>query len=95
MAELLTTSSLLALVALTALEIVLGVDNLVFIASLTDRLPRERQPFARRTAVLSAVAVMLWFISPVSSFIERHLVFVVMLNLKLRGQKVNHAPTMS
>jgi predicted tellurium resistance membrane protein TerC len=54
MAELLTTSSLLALVALTALEIVLGVDNLVFIAILTGRLPRERQPFARRLGLGAA-----------------------------------------
>ena len=43
MAELLTASSLLALVALTALEIVLGVDNLVFIAILTGRLPPENR----------------------------------------------------
>jgi len=48
MAELLTASSLLAFVALTALEIVLGVDNLVFIAILTGRLPREHRPMARR-----------------------------------------------
>ncbi len=48
MAELLAPSSLLALVALTALEIVLGVDNLVFIAILTGRLPPERRPQARR-----------------------------------------------
>ena len=33
-----------SLVTLTALEIVLGIDNLVFIAILVGRLPRERQP---------------------------------------------------
>ena len=48
MAELLHWSSLVALVALTALEIVLGVDNLVFIAILTGRLPPERRAFARK-----------------------------------------------
>ena len=40
--------ALIALVTLTAMEIVLGIDNIVFIAILTDRLPREQQPFARR-----------------------------------------------
>ena len=30
----------IALVTLTAMEIVLGIDNIVFIAILTDRLPR-------------------------------------------------------
>ena len=48
MAELLQVSSLIALVALTALEIVLGVDNLVFIAILTGRLPPEHRAMARK-----------------------------------------------
>lgn len=39
---------LIALVALTAMEIVLGIDNIVFIAILTSRLPKSQQPSARR-----------------------------------------------
>ena len=35
-------------VALSALEIVLGVDNLVFIAILTGRLPPEKRAMARQ-----------------------------------------------
>jgi predicted tellurium resistance membrane protein TerC len=37
-----------ALVTLTALEIVLGVDNVVFISVLTEKLPRNRRADARR-----------------------------------------------
>ena len=37
-----------SLLTLTALEIVLGIDNLVFLAILTNRLPPERQTSARR-----------------------------------------------
>lgn len=48
MAELLSFELLIAFFALTALEIVLGVDNLVFIAILTNRLPVEDQSLARR-----------------------------------------------
>jgi len=48
MSELFAPSSLVAFVALTALEIVLGVDNLVFIAILSGRLPPERRAQARR-----------------------------------------------
>ena len=44
----LTTDGLIALVTLSLMEIVLGVDNLVFIAILTGRLPPDRQPLARR-----------------------------------------------
>jgi predicted tellurium resistance membrane protein TerC len=54
MDELLAAQSLMALVALTALEIVLGVDNLVFIAILTGRLPPEHQASARRLGLAMA-----------------------------------------
>lgn len=36
-----------ALITLTLLEIVLGVDNIIFISILTGKLPPERQPSAR------------------------------------------------
>jgi predicted tellurium resistance membrane protein TerC len=48
MAELITLSSLVAFVALAVLEIVLGVDNLVFIAILTGRLPPEKRNLGRK-----------------------------------------------
>jgi predicted tellurium resistance membrane protein TerC len=54
MTELFAPASLMAFVALTALEIVLGVDNLVFIAILTGRLPPERRAQARRLGLAMA-----------------------------------------
>ena len=56
MNELLTLSSLVAFVALSALEIVLGVDNLVFIAILTGRLPREKRALGRQLGLALAAA---------------------------------------
>lgn len=54
---------LVALVALTAMEIVLGIDNIVFIAILTGRLPAQQQPAARRCglslAMLMRIALLL------------------------------------
>ena len=38
----------IALVTLTALEIVLGIDNIIFISILVGRLPPERRDLARR-----------------------------------------------
>ena len=53
----------IAFAMLTALEIVLGIDNIVFIAILTDRLPREQQPLARRLglgiAMVSRILLLL------------------------------------
>src|SRR3569833_2187598 len=38
----------IALVTLTALEIVLGIDNIIFISILVGRLPPERRDLAQR-----------------------------------------------
>jgi len=45
----------IALATLTALEIVLGVDNIVFISILAGKLPADRQAAARRTGLLLAM----------------------------------------
>ena len=45
--SLLTAEALVAVVTLTALELVLGVDNVIFIAILSGKLPREQQTRAR------------------------------------------------
>jgi len=44
-----------ALLALTAMEIVLGIDNIVFISVVSSRLPVEQQPSARRIGLLAAM----------------------------------------
>jgi len=41
----------LGLLTLTVLEIVLGIDNIIFISILAGKLPREQQARARRVAV--------------------------------------------
>jgi predicted tellurium resistance membrane protein TerC len=50
-----TTEGLLALITLTFLEIVLGVDNVVFISILSNKLPADAQQRARRTGLLAAM----------------------------------------
>ncbi|MEE4154735.1 MAG: hypothetical protein V2I27_11300 [Erythrobacter sp.] len=44
----------LALLTLIALEVVLGVDNLIFIAILSNKLPEHQQERARRVGLLLA-----------------------------------------
>src|SRR5262245_1994039 len=53
----LTTDGILALVTLTVLEVVLGVDNVIFISILSGKLPRGQQSRARRTGLLAAMAM--------------------------------------
>lgn len=63
----------IALFTLAAMEIVLGIDNLVFIAILTARLPKEQQPLARKLGLGLALGmriVMLLGISYVMSMTQ-------------------------
>lgn len=52
----------IALSTLTALELVLGIDNIVFLSILSGKLPRSQQPSARRIglvlALLSRIALL-------------------------------------
>lgn len=45
----------IALATLTFLEIVLGVDNIIFISILSGKLPHDQQPKARRLGLLGAM----------------------------------------
>lgn len=45
---------LLSLITLTILEVVLGIDNLVFLAIISQRLPKAQQPAARRIGLTLA-----------------------------------------
>lgn len=48
-----------SLLTLTALEIVLGIDNLIFISIISSRLPAHQQATARRTGLMVAVITRL------------------------------------
>jgi predicted tellurium resistance membrane protein TerC len=54
-ASLLTPEALIALVTLTALELVLGIDNVIFIAILAGKLPPHQQRRARVSGLTLAV----------------------------------------
>ena len=50
---------LLGLLTLTAMEIVLGVDNVIFLAIISGRLPPAQQPRARRIGLAAALGTRL------------------------------------
>jgi len=79
MAELFTPEALVALFTLTVLEIVLGVDNIIFLAIVTSRLPKDKQPFARRLGLTLALVgriLMVLGITWVMEFSETEIVTV-------------------
>ena len=50
-----TAEALMALVTLTALEVVLGIDNVIFISILAGKLPEHQQARARRWGLVVAM----------------------------------------
>ncbi len=55
-----------ALFTLIAMEVVLGIDNLIFIAILTNKLPEERREMARRIGIGLALIMRLVLLGTVA-----------------------------
>lgn len=55
-----------ALAALVTMEIVLGIDNLIFISVISGKLPKEQQPMARRIGIGLALVLRLVFLSMIA-----------------------------
>ncbi|HWT28243.1 MAG TPA: TerC family protein [Methylophilaceae bacterium] len=56
----------MALATLTALEIVLGIDNIIFISILVGRLPEKQRAFARRMGLSLAMLARLALLFSIS-----------------------------
>jgi predicted tellurium resistance membrane protein TerC len=74
MAELLTDPHVwIAFFTLTALELVLGIDNIIFISILVDKLPEERRQLARRIGLALAMFMrigLLFLLAWVSGLVQ-------------------------
>jgi predicted tellurium resistance membrane protein TerC len=62
--------AVIALVTLTSLEIVLGIDNIVFIAILSNKLPKEEQNKARRLGLVGAMVMRILLLLVISWIIK-------------------------
>jgi predicted tellurium resistance membrane protein TerC len=59
-----------ALVTLIAMEVVLGIDNLIFIAILTNKLPEERRLIARRIGLSLALIMRLALLGTIAIIVQ-------------------------
>ncbi len=64
--EFLTTDNLISLLTLTLLEIVLGIDNIVFISILAGRLPADQQDKARKLGLTLALVMRILLLMLIS-----------------------------
>ncbi|RMF80136.1 MAG: TerC family protein [Planctomycetota bacterium] len=79
MPEIFSIDSLIALLTLTTLEVVLGIDNVIFIAIIADKLPPPQRPQARYLGLgLAAVTrVLLLLVITWVIRLESHALFSV------------------
>ncbi len=59
-----------ALVTLVVMEIVLGIDNLIFISILTNKLPPEHQSRARKLGISAALIMRLVLLATISFIVQ-------------------------
>ena len=81
-----TSSSLLALITLTFLEIVLGVDNVIFISILSSKLPGSQQGRARRIGLLAAMGMRILLLLSVVWIIRLTAPFFYILERPISGR---------
>jgi len=56
----------IALVALALMEIILGIDNIVFLAIVTGKLPEQQRPLARRIGLILAMGMRIALLFAIS-----------------------------
>jgi predicted tellurium resistance membrane protein TerC len=76
----------IALITLTALEIVLGVDNIIFISIVAGKLPRAQQGRARRVGLFGAMLMRIGLLFSLSWLAKLTTPLVTMLGQEISGR---------
>ncbi len=76
----------ISLATLTVLEIVLGIDNIVFLSILADRLPLKQQNAARQIGLILAMASRILLLLSISFIMRLTEPFVALFGHPLSGR---------
>jgi predicted tellurium resistance membrane protein TerC len=85
---LLTWDGIVYLVILSLLEIVLGIDNIIFISIVTDKLPADSKRKARNIGLVLALVVRLFLLSVVSWIMGMTKPLFSLLDVDFSGQSL-------
>ena len=80
------SGNMVALATLTFLEIVLGVDNIIFISILSGRLPPAQQPIARRLGLLLAMGTRILLLFSLSWVVKLTAPLVALWGHEISGR---------
>jgi predicted tellurium resistance membrane protein TerC len=76
----------ISLLTLTALEIVLGIDNIIFISILAGKLPKEQQARARRWGLLLALGTRLVLLASLAFIVRLTAPWFTVLGAEISGR---------
>jgi predicted tellurium resistance membrane protein TerC len=83
-----TWNGLIYLIILALLEIVLGIDNIIFISIVTDKLPKEKKRKARNIGLILALVVRLFLLSIVAWIMGMTKPLFTFNNISMTGQSL-------
>lgn len=85
---LMTLDGLFYLVILSLLEIVLGIDNIIFISIVSDRLPKAKQRAARNVGLTLALVIRLLLLSIVAWIMQMTTPLFMIYEIPISGQSL-------
>jgi predicted tellurium resistance membrane protein TerC len=77
---------IIALLTLLALEVVLGIDNIIFISILAAKLPENQQKKARRMGLLLAAAMRLGLLALITFIMKLEKNLFTVFNVDISGK---------
>jgi len=78
----------LALATLTSIEIVLGIDNIIFISILVGRLPEKQRNFARNIGLLLAMLTRLALLFSIAWVVSLQDPWFSLLSIEISGKDI-------
>lgn len=81
-----TSEGLISLITLTFLEIVLGVDNIIFISIVSNKLPQEQQAKARNIGLVMALGFRIGLLFGISYIIGLTAPLFTILSHEISGR---------
>jgi predicted tellurium resistance membrane protein TerC len=82
----LTADGLIALITLTVLEVVLGIDNVIFISILAGKLPKQDQEKARRIGLMAAMVMRILLLMSIAWIVRLTAPLFTVFNHPLSGR---------
>lgn len=84
--ELFTSEALISLLTLTALEIVLGIDNVIFVSILAGRVPLEKRKRTNQIGLLIGMGIRIVLLAAISWILKLEFTLFSVFNEDISGK---------